>query len=251
MRGLKALLKHTTRGKLVKTRKYTAFRLLGSSNKPVGPKLRGVSKLLTEKTWSAGVHAQVSDGRKGPAWRGADGGRRRGAAVDAQVSRLAKVSANARSKAAMMRLTRMTFAALDHYGLVPIGSQRVVIDSKRRLATAADIVCTKNDDELVIVELKCGYSGSRKAGAVFKNRVCNMRGPLSSAKDTVLNRHLAQLAATHHLFTSEKGTIQALKRKGVKTVSGALLYVNEENTELFQLPAWWKKRAEKILEFIS
>ena len=210
-----------------------------------------MSRRLGEKIWSAGLHDNVSDGRRGSAWRGENGGLRRGAAIDAQVSRLAKMSAAARKRATMMRLTRLTFAALDHYELTPLTAQRVVLDGDRRLGTAIDVVCVKGSSELVLVELKCGYAGSRTAPALLGGRAQKMKGPLAAAKDSVLHRHLAQLAATHHLFCAEIGTMQALKRKGIENVSGVLLYVNENGTELHNLNSWWSARARRLLDFIA
>lgn len=250
-RGLKSLVRKTARGKLVRARSYTAYRAVNHNNKPVGPKLRGIARLLSETLWSRGVHELVSDGRRGPAWTGPDGGQRRGRAVDAQVTRLCKMSEAARRDASMMRMTRMTFAALAHHGLVPVDAQRVVVDGKRRLATAVDIVCQRGTDELVLVELKAGYAGSRTAAALWGGRPCFMKGPLAKARDSVLHRHLAQLAATTALFRSETGTMQALKRKQVTTVSAALLYVNEQGSELHALPDWWARRATKLLDAIT
>ena len=251
VRGLKSLLKKTAPGKLVRTRKYTAYRSINHNGRAVGPNLRGIARLLSERTWSQGSHERVSDGRKGPAWKGPNGGQRRGKAVDAQVTRLAKMSASARQSASMMRMTKMTFVALEHHKLVPVDAQRVVVDAKRRLGTAIDIVCQRGNDELVLVELKAGYAGSRVAAAMLKGRKCQMKGPLAKAQDTVLHRHLAQLATTASLFRAEAGTMRALKTKKIAKVSAALLYVNENGSELHALPDWWTRKASKLVEFIT
>ena len=60
------------------------------------------------------------------------GGSARGRAVDAQVSRLANASALMRKHSRMLKLTRLFFNALAYHGLVPVGSQRVVIDRAAR-----------------------------------------------------------------------------------------------------------------------
>lgn len=251
IRGLKALLEKTSPGKLVGAGRYTSYKQINENNRPIGPKLRGVAKLLSESVWSGGFHKWASDGRKGSAWRGKDGGLRRGKAVDAQVSRLSKLSEAARRKSKMLKLTKMTFSAMSHHDLTPIGSQRVVLDSKRKLATAIDVICQRGKNELVLVELKCGFAGSRTAPALSNGSQCYMKGCLSKAKDTVLHRHFAQLAATSCLFKSEIGTMRALKRKDVDRVSSVLLYVNEEGSELFSMPEWWVKKGKQLLEEIT
>ena len=60
-----------------------------------------------------------------------------------------------------------------------------------------------------------------------QGRALGMQAPLAKAGDCALHRHLSQLAATHALFLREKGTLQALKRKGIDKVEGALLYVTD------------------------
>ena len=253
VRGLKALVKRTTPGKLVRTRAYTCYKAVGATGRPLGPKLRGVARRLAEVVFSKGVLPTLPTParHKGKAWRGVDGGIRRGKAVDGQVSRLAKGSAAARKGATMLKLTKHCFAALDHHGLKPVEAQRVVLDRRRRVATAADVVCQRGADELVLVELKCGYRGDRAAPARLRGRTVKMRAPLRTATDCALHRHLAQLAATHALFLRETGTVKALATRGVTRVAGALLYVDDEATELHALPDWWKRRGERLLDAIS
>ena len=251
--GLKALVKKTSPGKLVRTRAYTCYKAVGATNKPLGPKLRGVARRLGEVVFSDGQLSMLPTPScyKGTAWRGADGGIRRGKAVDSQVSRLAKGSAAARGDATMLKLTRHCFAALEHHKLKPIEAQRVVLDRSRGIATAADVVCQRGTDELVLVELKCGYRGNRAAPVRRNGAPLKMRAPLKTAVDCALHRHLAQLSATHALFLLEKGTVKALKTKGITKISGALLYVDDERTELHELPDWWRRRGARILDAIS
>ena len=101
------------------------------------------------------------------------------------------------------------------------------VHRQRGIGTAADVVCTRGEHELVLVELKTGYRGDRSApvrnvaGVAIK-----MNAPLTTARDSALHRHLAQLAATRALFLQEDATIRALKNKGVTRVvagSGALV----------------------------
>ena len=191
-----------------------------------------------------------SDARPGRAWRGQGGGQNRGKAVDAQVSRLVNLGGLA-TKSPSMRLSRMVFSALDYYNLEPIIAQRVVIDSAKGIATAADIVCQR-EDQLVLVELKCGYAGDRTAPAMCRGCACRLNSPCSTASDTTTNRHMAQLAATLFMFRCESETIHGLKRMGINRVCGALLYVGEdEGSVLYELPLWWEKRAKRLIEMIA
>jgi transcriptional regulator len=251
IKGLKALIKKTSRGKLVRSKAYTCFRAVTPNGRPHGAKLKGVSKRLHELIYSSHELPMASSSHRFTGWKGLGGGLRRGKAVDAQVSRLSKASATKRKFSKMLKLTRLCFEALAFHDLEPIEAQRVVLDEWRGVATAVDIVCQRGDNELVLVELKCGYDGDRSLPVRNTNgRIVKLKAPLKTATDCALHRHLAQLAATFALFVAEEGTQQALQRKGVTTVSGALLYVDDERSELHTLPEWWKKRGERLLNSI-
>ena len=246
MRGIRSLLQKSAPGKLTGSGKFACFRARSAStNRPVGPKLKGITKLLTKRVYSS-VRPPSVAGWRGGAWRGKGGGLRRGKAVDAQVSRLAKASVAARKTSNMLKLTRLTFNALAYHGLVPVDAQRVVIDGSRGIGTAVDVVCTRGDHELVLVELKTGFGGDRtkSAGAFMQN-------PVVKARDSNVNRHFAQLAVTIHLFKQEEKTLAKLKSKGVDQVSGCVLYVDANVSEKFDLPSWWEKRGARILARIS
>ena len=183
MRGIRALIQKTAPGKLARSGKFACFRARTASNRPVGPKLRGITKLLTKKLYSNAT--PPSDGSwRGGAWQGAGGGLRRGKAVDAQVSRLAKGSEALRKRSKMLKLTRLTFNALAYHGLVPVDAQRVVVDLEHGIGTAIDVVCLRGAHELVLVELKTGFGGDRTRDA----GTC-MQKPLTKAKDCHINRH--------------------------------------------------------------
>ncbi len=245
VRGVRALLARTAPGKLSGSGKYKCYRARTASNRPTGAKLRGITKLLAQRVFSSATLPSTPVWRGG-AWTGEGGGLRRGRAVDTQVSRLANVSAAKRRDAAMLKLTRCAFDALSYHHLTPVGSQRVVIDPERRLGTAIDVVCTRGNHELVLVELKCGFSGSRaaSAGTTFQH-------PFQKAKDSALHRHFAQLAVTLHLFAREADTHAQLAAKGIDAVSAVLLYVDDAASEKFELPAWWRKRGASLAARIS
>ena len=121
-----------------------------------------------------------------------------------------------------------------------------MIDRQRGIGTAADVVCTRGAHELVLVELKTGFGGERTQGAGT-----HMQSPLTKTKDTLVNRHFAQLAVTLHLFRQETDTQAKLLAKGIDKVSGCVLYVDGDLSELFTLPDWWERRAARILDRIS
>lgn len=150
----------------------------------------------------------------------------------------------------MLTLTRMVFVALEHHDMVPVDAQRVVCDASRRLGTAIDIVAMRGA-RLVLVELKCGFHGRKDLPARDANgKLCMLKAPLSKAKDCVLHRHFAQLAATLALFKSEKTTQQQLQKMGIANVDAVLLYVDDGGSVLYELPEWWQERGPRILNNI-
>ena len=245
VRGARALIANTAPGQLSGSGKFKCYRARTASDRPTGPKLRGITKLLAQRVYSA-AELPSTPAWRGGTWAGPKGGLRRGRAVDTQVSRLAKVSEAARREAKMLKLTRLTFDALNYHQLVPVGSQRVVLDRARRIGTAVDVVCTRGAHELVLVELKCGFVGNRAASAGTK-----FQAPCTKAKDSALHRHFAQLAVTLQLFERETSTLAKLATKGIDRVSGVLLYVDDGASEKYELPEWWRKRGAAIADRIS
>jgi hypothetical protein len=141
--------------------------------------------------------------------------------------------------------------ALQNLNLEPVVAQRAVCDEASRVATAADIVCYDGVlNRLVVVELKCGFSGDRTTAATRGGKACRMRGVLRRAADTVLNRHLSQLSATRAFFVSEPALIDKIVALGIDSeVAGLLLYVDDAGSTTFELPSWWTARGLKILRF--
>lgn len=252
-RGLKKALKDMAPCKLVGSGKFKHF-IVKAPGTNQGIKLKGLTKRLQSHVFSDGELPSIAKHSAAPAggyWRGLGGGRKRGSAVDSQVSRLAGVSADKRYGSKMLSLTRMVFAALSTRGLEPIMGQRAVCSQLHRVGTAADIVChDAENNAVVVVELKCGYSGVRTAAAVRGGKACTMKAPLGKASDSTLHRHLAQLAVTHHLFTREKDTTKKLSNMGVGSVDGILMYANDSGVDVYTLDSWWISKAPKILEKI-
>lgn len=245
-RGLKKLLIETATCKLVGKGQRKRFQTTN------GTRLRGLTKRLDTHVFSGGTipaSALRSDSPAGGHWRGAGGGRRRGSAVDAQVSRMAGYSADRRSSSRMLSLTKLIFAALECRELEPVMGQRAVSSAIDRVGTAADVICyDRKSTDLVIVELKCGFSGFRTCPASVGGTPCNMKGSFKRAMDNTLNRHLAQLAVTHHLFCREKKTLSKIGNFGICAVHGLLLYANDSGVECYDLQNWWKERAGKALQ---
>lgn len=248
--SVKSVVERTAPGKLQKVGARCAFRAVSETGRVRGRRLSGITRRLDARVFSdAKLPSFPMSGFRGRAWVGPGGGIRRGAAVDAQVSRLARLSARHRARARMLKLTRLTFDALTYHELTPISSQRVVLDEARGIATAVDVVCVKGA-ELVLVELKTGYSGSRTAQACSATPAW-LRAPFATAKDCALHRHLAQLAATVALFDAERATAAALGAVGVEAVTAALLYVDDQGSELHALPDWWRRRGARLLGVLS
>ena len=255
-RGLKTALKKAAPAALVGTGKYKGFAVLRQGKK-TGTKLRGLTKRLEKKLWSRGTLPSIakrSNGRAGGHWKGKQGGRKRGAKVDAQLTRLINAGPAEMKKAMhVYRLTKMVLSGLASRGLEPVIAQRAVISETHRVGTAADILAyDKKANQLVVVELKCGFDNGRTAAAVKNGKACKMASPLSSASDCNVHRHLAQLTVTRDLLVREKDTLDRLGELGLaREVGGLLMYANDEGVEFYELTEWWAKRAEKVLNAIA
>lgn len=247
---LKAFLIDSSPGKLVRaSTRHAHYALKEASN---GRKLRGVEKRLHLHLFSKGTfpsHA-LHGGQSRQGWGGIGGGRRRGRAVDAQVSRLVNASSSSFSSLQMrptLKYAKNTFHALREMDLKPILAQRVLAQEELRLGTACDLICLRGANELVIVELKCGYAGDKNVAAHVGGESQYMQSPCSTALDTILNRHLAQVAATYFLFSSERDTVSRLNAMGIQKISAVLLYINDKGSELHSLNKWWIRRGKRII----
>ena len=250
-RGLKKLIKSTSPVKLSGTGRFRGFELL-KHGKSTNIKLAGLTKKLDARIFSNGTLPSIathgSERRIG--WKGKSGGRRRGSAVDAQLSRCIN-SGKTTPQKGHYSLTKLILVAFSESGLIPVVAQRGCCCASNRIGTAADVVCyNSKTNRLAVVELKCGFSGSRSAPARSNGIVCTMNAPIGNAPDCVLNRHLSQLAVTAHLIESETTTLCKIAALGVEIgqVEAFLLYANEEKCDIIPLPSWWKKKAVKIVQ---
>ena len=250
-RGAKKILKQTTPVKLSGVGRFRGFEVL-KQGKPTNIKLPGLTKRLDAQIFSHGSlpHAATHGTERRIGWRGKSGGRNRGLAVDAQLTRCINAGKTSPQKG-QYSLTKLVLVALSEAGLLPIMAQRGCCSLQHRVATAADIVCyNSNTNRIAVVELKCGFSGSRYAPARLNGVACKMSAPLQAAPDCVLNRHLSQLAATTHLLESELSTMAKLASLGINVehVEAKLLYANEEQCDVISLPDWWRKRSARIVQ---
>lgn len=248
-RRLKTVLKATAPARLAGKGARRGFEVVRQGQR-TGQRLRGLTKALTKAIWSDGALpscALYGEVRRG-GWKGRGGGRRRGAAVDAQVSRAVN-SGKIKPACGQYTLTKLTLAALAEHGLEPVACQRAVCSLRRRIGTAIDVLCyERSSARLIVVELKCGHSGGKTAPAQRDGAACAMRVPLTKACDSTLHRHMAQLACTRELFAREAGTLKQLAAIGINPdVGGALLYVDDAATELYTLSDWWISKAGRIL----
>lgn len=243
-RGLKAALKKPN-VKLAGAGKFKGYVRINADGS-TGRKLKGVTKALARHVFSEGSLPWGSGSRLG--WKGKGGGRRRGSAVDAQLTRTVNAGSKTQAK---FRLTRMGIAALKKVGLEPVVAQRAVASGK--LGTAADILAYHTKEkQLVIVEVKCGFSNVRHAPATKGGRRCKMRAPLSQVADCALHRHFAQLLVTLKMLTRDKEVTGKLADLGLETDMGAvLLYLDDNNAEIFELPDWWVRRGAKLLKVVG
>ena len=243
-RGLKTFLKKPN-VKLSGAGKFKGYVRLNADG-TTGRKLKGLTKALDKHIFSDGTLPWGSGARAG--WKGQGGGRRRGSAVDAQLSRIVNSGTKAPAK---FRLTRMAIGALKKVGLEPVVAQRAVASGA--VGTAADLLCFhKEHQRVVVVEVKCGFTDVRHAPAAKAGRRCKMRAPLAQVVDSALHRHLAQLAATREMLRRDKSVVRKLDELGLDAELGALvLYLDDETAELFELPDWWVRRGAKLLKALG
>lgn len=246
---LRRLLRGTAPVSLKKRGGFSAFR-----SKQGNAVFRGLTKRLSVKLFSkaslprAKLHSTQSRMR---GWKGANAGRRRGLAVDKQLTAIA----NATEKPSTRRycLTTLALASLKAHGLDLICGQRGVRHQRSNIATAVDLICIhRQRRELWLVELKCGFEDVRSQVGKLRGREATFLTPFTNCPDSAEHRHMAQLATTYLMFRSEQSTLRQLEAKhDISRVRACVLYVCESGVDLIELPEWWKKRAGRMMETIG
>jgi len=241
------LLKKTAPARLVGRGRLAGFQLT-SSGRNVGNKLRGLTKALSNTIFSSGVFpvAATHGSERRLGWKGTNGGRARGKAVDAQLSSAVNRGALKPQKGQYV-LVKLLLVALHELNIVPLVAQRTHAIQSSKLCTASDIIGLNTQTKrLVVIELKCGFSGKKTMAALNTDGSrATMNGV--DASDTLKNRHMLQLACTHAMFMAEKLVIKQLRGFGVKGVDGMLLYASNDQVETSRLSKSWRARAEKVL----
>lgn len=247
--ALRALLRRTAPVRLTGAGKFRGFRLL-RNQKLTNKALRGLTKRLQRNVFSKGLlpaEARKGDAR-GALWKGKQGGRRRGTAIDRQVSG----AVNGRPPKRMHTLTKVVLNALKGLNLTPVLAQRGVASVSSNVASAADVLAYDAASKtLVVVELKTGHAHGKLLAARCDCVDQTMRGPLSKASDCVAHRHLAQLSATRQMLVNESDVMSKLAKLGVEQVGGMLLYVTDSRVETVTLAPWWRDRGPAILKSCS
>lgn len=251
---LRKLLREAPPAKLVGRGRFRGFCRLNAGKRP-GRKMRGLTRMLEERIYSGAPLpsiARMAVQRRTDrvrSWKGKAAGRKRGIAVDAQISSIA--NGNKPRAAKLYRLTRLALAALSAHGLDLVCGQLAVVCDRSNVASAVDVVGVRDGTELVLVEIKTGYDMGRLSPAMAKGRPQKMRAPLSRADDCATFRHTAQLAATASMFTSDVPLMKKLEVAGITSVTGVLLYVTDEDVEVINLVEWWSQRGSKILSALA
>lgn len=247
--SLRAALRRTANVRLKCTGGLRGF-VRVANGKPTGHPMRGLTKALQNALYSEGALPSAARSsltpRAGKKWKGKQGGRRRGRAVDAQLTALIN-GTKSRSAMRLHSLSKYVLCALKAKGLTPVLAQRAVMNGQRNVATAADILALGPDNSLVVVELKTGHDQGRLLPATKQGRPQTMRGPLSRASDCVYHRHLAQLTATRHMLTTDPVTMGALAAEGITRVDGMLLYCTDTQVDCHDLDDWWKKKGAALV----
>lgn len=256
-RGLKRALQTTAATRLGGSGKHKCFRRIGTDGTD-GERLQGLTKALNKKIYSKGklpeIARRAAAPRPGGHWRGPNAGRKRGARVDAQVSRVINNGPSSAKHVHVYGLTKTCFAAMTKLGLTPILAQRALsCNLSCRVGTAADIIAYDEAlNKLVVVELKSGYDQGRDLPATRAGKECRLGAPLEGSKDTTRARHMAQLLATWAMLKREKKLFERLGELGVSAEVGAvLLYCNDEGAESVELCDWWFKRGPALLEALK
>jgi hypothetical protein len=216
---------------------------------------RGLTKCLESKLFSKASmpRAKLHSTIRVRGWKGKMAGRRRGVAVDKQLTSIANGTVKSPgSKTRLHQLTSLALAALEKQGLTLVCAQRGVCSASSSIATAIDLVCIeKGVQALWIVEVKCGYHNIRTTPGKLKGKVAYFRQALSRCTDTAEHRHFAQLASTLHMFLQEERTLRTLQEvHGVSKIKGALLYLSDTQVDFVKMDRWWIDRATSILNAI-
>ena len=219
-----------------------------------GPRVifKGLTKRLQDRVFSkASLPRAALNNHSNRGWKGPNAGRRRGNAVDKQLSAIANGTFKQGSH--KHELTNVALATLQKHGLEPVCGQRGV--SYGNVATAVDFVCvrpTSNQNELWLIELKCGFEDVRALPGKYRGKEATLTGRFSACKDSAEHRHMAQLSATASMFEQEHDTYESLRKEyNISCIKACVLYVCESGADIVPLPAWWRGRGKHLLNILQ
>ena len=216
--------------------------------------MRGLTRMLEERIFSGAslpaITRRATAPRADRRWRGKNAGRRRGMAIDAQLTSIANARSSSRPKR-LYRLTKTALGILSTQRIALVRGQQPVICEASNIASAVDLVGLRNATELVLIEVKTGYDEGRLVAAMANGMPQKMHSPLSRASDCLMHRHLAQLSATSAMFVSNDALMKQLEEAGVRTVTGMLIYVSDQDVEVVELMEWWSVRGSALLRALG
>ena len=201
---------------------------------------KGLTKFLESRYFSTGTAPRSCEATRGLK------GRKRGSAVDSQISRFA----NGLTTRLPHKLSKSVILALKELGLEPVAAQTALLSKRTGVATALDLLVRPSDPlvelKLIVVELKCGYVGCRKTSFKKNGTDCFLNAPFHHVVDTPLNRHLLQLAATKEFLQAEMNGGLGLKLGLKQPVGGILLYASTDGVDVVELPEWWQRKVAQL-----
>lgn len=127
----------------------------------------------------------------------------------------------------MLIQTRAFWKEMDRLQIRPIQAQLPVGAEADRYATAVDVVCRNEVGEIIIIEVKCGFTGYYSC---CTNK--HMKAPLQRQTDSLANQHQIQLAATVELYK------HAHPEEIINTCF--ILHIQENKVSCYPLKPWAK-----------
>lgn len=100
----------------------------------------------------------------------------------------------------MDKRTAAIIKTIKKINLKVVASEYVVIDRENMVGTAVDLVCVNGRNEIVLVEVKTGYT-EQYSDEIDKM----MKTPLESMDQSPWSQHQIQMMVTQHLFKSFSG----------------------------------------------
>lgn len=137
----------------------------------------------------------------------------------------------------------VTWCATHHW--TPVASQVPVGCRALRLGTRVDLICQNADQQLILLELKTGYTNY-----LDSHHQGMMRGPWHMIPNSFRYQHYLQLWLTCWLFCHSAPS----SFKNQALVDAYVVYVQPEDVKPFRLPHWLLRRhtaLQQTLDWLS